>query len=41
MDGDGSYNPNAIIEMKSLIGDFDIVFPQDTREEQKVQMIHL
>ena len=26
MDGDGSYNPNAIIEMKSLIGDFDIVF---------------
>ena len=21
MDGDGSYNPNAIIEMKSLIGD--------------------
>ncbi len=26
MDGDGSYNPNAILEMKSLIGQYDIVF---------------
>ena len=40
MDGDGSYNPKALLEMRNLIETNDAVFVQDTKMALKVQTIH-
>ena len=39
MDGDGSYNPKALYEMKSLIKDLDAVFCSRYKDGAQAQMI--
>ena len=41
MDGDGSYNPTAILEMKSLIENYDVIFSSRYKGGAKVQTIPL